>query len=289
MGVWRDPILKPIPVPEDIKNTWFSLGSYKYQLLPTQYHFLAANEEYVSYMGAYGCGKTRTGALKAVLSSMYPNNRGIVGRLASTDLEQTTERDLLDLLQEAELLKEAPNSRNKTAIVHCIDPATGANLGYTSEISFQHLDDPRHLRGRHIGWSWIDEASEVDRKAWQNLIGRQRWAPYKGRYQAFATGNTEGHNWIYDFFFNEEAMKQMICGKPDCRLSAVDCNRQMRLKRRGLHATTYENYFLPPDYISNMASAYTAEERARYMEGSFDIFEGAVFKEFNPDLHVLSV
>ena len=287
MAVWKDPLLPKIVIPTDLEKQWFQLGSAKYQLLPHQYEFLAAKEELIGLVGGYGSGKTFPGVLKTAHLAMFPNNRIIVGRLAATDLEETTQRDLVDFLYEAELLKEAPNSKTKKAIVYCVDPVTQKNLGYTSEISFQHLDDPKHLRGRHIGAFWIDEGSEVHKDAWKNLIGRMRLPVFKGRYQAYVTGNPEGHNWIYDEFFNEEYLTLKVCGHPKCRLSPVDCNAALRRKRRGIHTTTYNNVFLPQDYVENMISSYSAEERARFLEGSFDVFEGAIFREFNHDLHVL--
>jgi PBSX family phage terminase large subunit len=241
----------------------------------------------IAYMGGFGSAKTFVGILKATHLSMFPNNRGIVGRLNSTDLEDTTQRDMLDFLREAELLKEAPNVRTKRATVYCVDPLTGKNLGYTSEISFQHMDDPTHLRGRKIGWFWIDEASEVHKDAGKNLMARMRLPAFAGRYQALYTGNPEGHNYIYDDFFNEELIKKLVCGHPQCTLSPEECNKNLRLKRRGIHAPTYENYFLPPDYVQNMLASYSPTERQRYLDGSFDVFEGAVFPEFSRELHLI--
>jgi len=116
-----------------------------------------------------------------------------------------------------------------------------------------------------------------------------RLPAFRGRYKAILTGNPEGRNYLYDFFFNEELLTTMICGRPDCRLKPEDCNKKMRLKRRGIHATSYQNYFLPPDYIDTMVSSFTAEERERYLAGSFDVFTGQIFKEFNHDLHVLDI
>lgn len=285
--IWTDPLLKTIAVPEDLKSQWFTLGSAKFQLLPKQYQFLKANEEFLAFISGYGGGKTRVGSYKSAFNSMVPNNRGLVGMEAGTDLTETAERDLLDFLYEAQLLKKAPTSKDHTAIIHCIDLATGKNLGYDSEISFVHLDDPKHVRGRHLGWFWIDEGSKVKREAWQNLIGRLRLPAFRNRYQAFTTGNPEGHNWIYDFFYNQEFLETMICGKPDCKYSNSECNRRMRLKRRSFHCTSYENYFLPPEYIDQMVSSFTDEERRRYVEASFDVFEGQIFKEFRHDLHVV--
>ncbi len=287
--IWYDPLLPEIVVPSDLSKQWFQLGSKKFQLLPSQYKFLSAKEQIVVGMGGYGSSKTFGGVLKVAHLAMFPNNRGIVGRFAATDLEETTQRDLVDFLHEAELLHTAPNQKTKKAIVHCVDPVTQRNLGYTSEISFQHMDDPKHLRGRHIGYYWIDEASEVHKDAMKNLAGRLRLKAFAGRYQALLTGNPEGQNYLYDLAFNQELIEKMVCGHPQCKLSPEDCNRNLRLKRRGIHSTSYENYFNPPDYVENMLASYSPEERQRFIEGSFDIFEGAAFREFDRAMHVLTV
>ncbi len=289
MAIWSDPVLSTIPVPADLKKQWFQIGSTKYQLLPSQYKLLAAKEERVCVIGGYGSSKTFGGVLKVVHWAMQPKNRIIVGRMNATDLEETTQRDLVDFLHDAELLKTAPNQKTKKAIVYCVDPVTHKNLGYTSEISFQHMDNPKHLRGRHIGNFWIDEASEVHPDAGKNLAGRLRLPALAGMYQGLFTGNPEGHNYLYDDFFNEKLITKKVCGHPSCTLNPYDCNIAVRRKFRGIHAKTYENYFLPPDYIEGMLASYSPNERERFLDASFDVFEGAAFGEFNRDLHVLEV
>lgn len=288
MAIWKDPLLPRIVIPPDLDKQWFQLGSAKFQLLPHQYETLAAKEEDIVILGGFGCAKTKTGILKMSHFLMIPENRIVVGRFAATDLEETTQRDFIEFLYEAELLKVAPNQKTKKAIVYCVDPVTGESLGYTSEVSFQHMDDPAHLKGRHLGGYWIDEASEVHPDADKNLKGRLRLPALAGRYQALKTGNTQGHNYLYDQVFNEEEITKKICGHPQCPLTPADCNRNLRLKRRGIHAKTYDNHFLPPGYVDGMLSSYSPNERERYLEGSFDSFEGSVFSEFSHDLHVLS-
>ncbi len=291
-GIWSDPLLPVIPVPSDIRTRWFTLGSAKFQLLPKQYEFLASQEEFLGYIGGVGSGKSKIGCIKSAYLSMTPGNRGIVGMFAGTDLRTTTERDLLDFLKEAELLKAPPTDRGtsdkpgRTALVHCIDIQTGRSLGEHAEIEFIHMDDPQHVRSRKLGWGWIDEASKVRQAAWVEMIGRLRLPVFAGKYKAIETGNPEGHNHVYDFFFNEELLTKKTCGDPLCTLGAVECNRQhIRLKRRGIHCTSYENYFLPPDYVANMLASYSEDQRLRLIEASFDVFEGQIFKEFRHDLH----
>ena len=237
----------------------------------------------------HNCAKTDAGVKKVAHWAMSPNNRILVGRNASTDLEETTQRDLVDFLYEAELLVTAPNQKRKCAVVNCVDPVTQRNLGYQSEIWFQHLDDPKHLRGRHLGAVWIDEASEVKHDAYLNLLGRLRLPAFRGRYQTLVTGNPEGRNWCYDLGYNEELLTKMVCGQPGCtRSHPEECNTHLRRKRRAIHARSVDNYFLPPDYIESMLAGYTVQQRKRYMDGEFDVFEGAAFGEFDPELHVLT-
>jgi PBSX family phage terminase large subunit len=288
MAVWKDPLIPKIIIPPDLDSQWFRLGSKKYQLTPSSYEMLCAKEELIVSMGGYGSSKTDGGVKKIAHLAMFPNNRILVGRNAATDLEETTQRDLCDFLYEAELMKTPPNSKTKKAIVYCVDPVTNKSLGYTSEISFQHLDDPKHLRGRHIGAYWIDEASEVKKEAKKNLDGRLRLPAFAGRYQAIVTGNPEGRNWCFDLAFNEELLTGLQCqSKKHVHKSAEESNLCVRLKRRGIHARSIDNRFLPDDYIENMLASFTPAEKRRYMDGEFDVFEGAIFSEFENDLHVI--
>lgn len=291
MAVWKDPLTPRIAIPskEELKRTWYQLGSKKYQLLPHQYELLRAKEETLVMMGGYGCAKTDAGVKKVAHWAMIPNNRIIVGRNAATDLEETTQRDLMDFLWEAELVKVAPNSKTKKAIIHCVDPATNAPLGYTAEISFQHLDDPKHLRGRHIGNYWIDELSETKVAAHLNLQGRLRLPCQAGRYQALLTGNPDGFNWGYDIGWNEERITTAVCKNPEhYHPTLEEGNRCLRLRVRAIHARSIDNWFLPPSYIENMLANYTAAQVQMYMDGEFMVMEGAVFTEFDRSVHVLA-
>ncbi len=286
---WIDPFLPVIEIPSDIRTRWFTLGSAKFQLLPKQYEYLTAQEEFLAFISGVGGGKSKIGCVKSTYLSMEPGNRGIVGMYAGSDLKATTERDLLDFLQEAELLKQAPSGNPpRIAKIHCVDLKTNQSLGMESEIELIHMDDPKHVRSRKVGWFWIDEGSKVSPLAWVETIARMRLPVFAGKYKGMVTGNPEGHNWIYDFFFDRDTLSKKTCGDPACPLSPVDCNKyHIRLKRRGIHCTSFENYFLPPDYLANMLASYSDEQRRRLVEAEFDVFEGQIFKEFRHDLHCI--
>ncbi len=125
-------------------------------------------------------------------------------------------------------------------------------------------------------------------------MGRMRLPAANGEYVMYVTGNPEGHNWIYDFFFNKEIAESLHCRKISCkfgcRLSVegkVACNKVQRLKRRAFHCTSEDNYYLPEDYLDIMRSGMSEEDFERYVMASFDVFSGQIFAEWNEDVHVV--
>jgi len=55
-----------------------------------------------------------------------------------------------------------------------------------------------------------------------------------------------------------------------------------------VEATTFDNKKnLPDDYIKHMEKSYSPEMVKRYLYGSWDVFEGQVFVEFNKNTHVV--
>ena len=271
MAAWLDPILPKLktPSPEELRATPMRLGDAIFYLLPKQWDFMWCTERFPTYTAGYGAGKTKSGIYRGARLSMQPNNIGIVGRAASTDLVLTTQRDMLDFFKEANLLKSEPGKKFG-AIVYCVDPFTNKSLGETSEIQFQHMEDPDHLHGYQVGWAWPDERSEIPYASWLKLIGRMRLAHIPVR-SAFATGNPNGHDWGYDYWFNPEKVMAL----PD----------SVRLQRRGIHATSFENYYLDPQYIEDMKGSYPEEWLQRYLMGDMDVFEGQAFKEFAHEIH----
>lgn len=250
-------------------NTPIRLGDASFNLLPKQWEFVFCRERMVNYTGGFGSGKTRAGIYRGSFCSMQPNNIGLVGRAAATDLILTTQREMLDFFKEANLLKSEPGKKHG-AIVYCVDPETNRSLGETSEIHFQHMEDPDHLHGYQLGWVWPDERSEIPYASWLKLIGRLRLKNVPFR-TAFSTGNPNGRDWGFDYWFNPEKLLKLPIAS--------------RLERRGIHATSYENHFLPEQYLADMAASYPEEWLKRYLLGDMDVFEGQAFKEFSHSIH----
>ncbi len=268
-----------IPSDEELKNTPFYFGHKEVRFLPKQWEFVFANEMEIGYIGGVGSAKTQSGIMRATrLSTWYPGNRGIIGRYAATDLASTAQRDALEFWEEAKLLddfKERGKYKVPTAILKCVDPITQEILrGKTSEVQFLHLDDPNHILGHKVGWFWAEEIQQVSRDAWNKLHTRMRLPGFEHVYSGFCTGNPDGHNWPYMHFFDPESLAQL--------------KAEVRNKRRSIHATSYENWFLSKEYLENMESTFSEKFRKKMMDASFDVFEGQIFEEFSVKTHTFN-
>ena len=141
-----------------------------------------------------------------------------------------------------------------------------------SEVIFRHLDDMQSLTNMNLSGFWIDQAEETSEDAYDFLIGRIR-RPVKRR-EGFITFNPNGHDWIWRRF------KKGI---------GVDGKQLPNVTDYFLvMASTLENQEnLPDDYLKGLL-AQPKEWQKRYVQGSFDVFSGQIFDEFNPRIHVLN-
>ncbi len=146
-----------------------------------------------------------------------------------------------------------------------------------SSILYQGLQDK--LVGTNLGWFWIDQAEEVPEDRFADLIGRlrketalydeeQRLLGYAPQY-GFVTFNPEGSNhWLYRFFHDASPKKLE--------------NSQLYM------ASTYQGRdagFVSQAYITGILKTFPEAAQKRYLEGSWDSFEGRVYPGFEPTIH----
>jgi hypothetical protein len=246
--------------------------------LPTQTAFMSDHEHrFRAYGGGYANGKTTAGCVLAVLLSHFiPDNRGFIGRWDGKELRQSTM---------AEFFKVCPpqmiDKRNDQQGLLRFKPQYGG-----SEILYGDLKED--VVGPNLGWFWIDQAEEVEEARWNTLVGRLRkqtpmpqtggepfrdaqgnilYAPTYG----LATFNPEGRShWLWRFFHPDSPEV-----KPGYRL---------------YEAQTYDGLaagFVSKDYVDGMLAVFPPEAVKRYLEGSWDVFEGRIYPQFAVDTHVL--
>lgn len=184
----------------------------------------------------------------------------LIGRRHSTDLSDSTQRDFLNLF----------GGMGKWS------PKNGSFKFYKdgqmwSEVIFRHLDDLQSLTNMNLSGFWIDQAEEVAEEAYDFLVGRIR-RPVQRR-EGFITFNPGGHDWIWRRFLKK-------IGKDGKRMSNADDYFLVT-------ASTLENrQNLPEDYVKGLLAMPKAYVK-RFVEGSFDVFAGQIFDEFNPSIHVI--
>jgi hypothetical protein len=233
-----------------------------YKPLPKQGKFHGANAKYRAFGGGFGNGKTSAGCVEALaLSLEYPGTEGVICRKTRPELLATTmdvffnggggDPDAGDFTGcPQELIRSHNKSQSKVTLVN------------GSIIHYWPLDDPTKLTNLNLGWFLIDQAEEVSEEMFLMLKGRLRRkrSPRKG----MLLFNPNGHDWIWKLFVNMKL--------PDHKL---------------IHAKTTDNPNLPADYLQELMR-YPESWRKRFMEGSFDVFTGQIWPEYDPEVHEIN-
>lgn len=233
----------------------------QYELFPKQDAFVFDEHRFSAYGGGFGNGKTLAGAIRTYNHCMENKDAFfLVGRRHATDLEDSTQRDFLNLF--GHMGKWSPKRKS---FAFYIDGQKQA------EVIFRHLDDMQSLTNMNLSGFWIDQAEEVAEDAFDFLVGRIR-RPVKRR-EGFITYNPNGHDWIWRKFIKK-------IGKDGKRLTnASDYSIVI--------ASTLENQQnLPEDYVKGLL-AMPKDWVKRFVQGSHDVFAGQIYDEFNPHIHVL--
>jgi len=128
-----------------------------------------------------------------------------------------------------------------------------------SEIIFESADSQRkieRLRGTSLAWFWIDEAAQVDQRAWEIMTGRLRQGEYLN---AFVTTTPKGKNWVHDRFVDDSP-------------AAVSTTT---------HVPTQANPHTPETYTDEVVEEYEGRFYEQEVLGEFVGFEGLVYPWFD--------
>jgi len=230
-------------------------------LFPKQVKFVMSPSKYSGYGGGFGNGKTMSGCIKAFRHcSEQPNAFFLIGRRHATDLRDSTRKDFLELFGDEGVFKEKDN---------IFKFPNGA------EIIFRHLDDMKSLTNMNLSGFWIDQAEEIGEDAFKFLVGRLRRMKGITRREGYITFNMNGHDWIHRVFKKGIDIKgeQIPNWENDYEL---------------IEAATLENaHNLPKDYVDALM-AQDPEYIKRYVYGSWDVFQGQIFGDWNPMVHVIA-
>jgi PBSX family phage terminase large subunit len=233
----------------------------KYVPLERQAAFHASPAKYRGYVGGFGSGKTIAGCVEALIQSLeHPGNRGLIGRKSYKELKATTQSEFLRILP-----KEMIADWNKSDGI--------LKLKNGSEILFWNLENPDTFKSLNLGWFYLDEATEIDEEVFNILRGRIRLKRDSNGKQirrcGWLTTNPNGHDWVWKFF---ESLQSKI---------------YYQLNYHLIKSPTRDNKYLPEDYIQDLIETYPPEWLARFMDGSFDAFEGQIYPALSESFHLI--
>lgn len=233
-----------------------------YRPMPKQNEFHGCPAKYRYFGGGVGNGKSSAGCVEGLtLALEYPGSVGMIARRTRPELKATTQHvffnggggdpnsgDFEGCPQE--LIRKWNKTEGKLTLIN------------GSIIHFWPLDDPDKLSNLNLGWFLIDQCEEVPEDMVLMLMGRLRQlnAPRCG----LLLFNPNGHDWIWRRVVHLEYPNEKL-----------------------IHATTRDNPNLPSDYIESLMQ-WPEAWRRRFMEGSFDVFTGQIWPEFDPASHTIN-
>lgn len=220
-------------------------------------------KKYRFFVGGWGNGKTSAGVVEALMLAIeYPGSTGVIARKTRPELKATTQRHFFEGGGGNEAKGDFTGC--PPALIKKFNKTEGKlELINGSVIWFWPLDEPAKLQNLNLGWFLIDQAEEVPEEMFLMLKGRLRQE--NGPRCGLLLANPEGHNWIW-----------MYC-----------VQRPQDFPDMGMvHAKTKDNPNLPEDYIEALERMPKAWVE-RFMEGSFDVFSGQIYPEFDRDVHVV--
>jgi terminase large subunit-like protein len=250
----------------------FSIRSHKgdiYIPLPTQAAFHQSKARYRSYIGFLSAGKSLCGSVEAFTRAIskpgHRPGRTIICRESYPQLIKSTWKTFRGVVEQScpDLIeRETQSTYDIKLVLKNGWEFWGMNLRNHQDFGSIEADD-----------IWIDEANDdgIGMDSYSMLVGRagRNILPYEEA-RAWTTGNPGGRNWLYDLFFKHR----------------LEGGRKIE-DHEGFQPKPDENIHMDADYWNNLRRIYSDEWIAKFLEGSFDVFEGQILDNLDRDIHVI--
>lgn len=233
-----------------------------YQPMPHQEIFHSDPARFKAFFGGYGSGKTRTTDQEIFMLALEnPGTTGLITAATVRQLEETSFKTFFEDVCPPPLIKEHKKQEAKTILVN------------GTELLWRSSDDEGKLRSLNLGFFKMEEASEQKYEIFVQLQARLR--DTRMRHHVGLLSSNPDMGWIKTHFLLRSG--KIVGGEVDYSLQLTETN-----KNYSSHiAPTHLNIYLPPDFILDLESSKPEWWIKRYLKGSFEHTEGAVYPNFS--------
>lgn len=251
-------------------NTWWTVCTecnvffFAYEPMPHQLRFHRDPAKFKLFGGGFGSSKTTTvGAEFVQLALNTPNGVGLVGASTYPQLERTSKKQVMDMLPE-EFIENMDKKNNVMTLTN----------GY--EIMFRSFDDEQKLRSLNLCHVIMEEANGTQFSIFTQLQTRLRHHATKDHKILIST-NPDA-NWVRTEILMKSAR---IFGAEERyvrNIADINPNISTHIAKTSL------NTYLPPNYEADIAVGKPDWWIAKFLKGSFNFSEGAVYPNFQKNV-----
>lgn len=223
------------------------------ELLKHQVRFIKSEKRHTGLVAGYGAGKSHAGVYKTIKKKMLYKNVDVAYYLPTYPLIKDI---AFPKFSEALTNLNIPFKLNRSDKEFIFENG--------SRIILRSMDNPDLIVGYEVGYSLIDEADVLPtnkmKELFVKILSRNRKPLPNGDINQLDFVSTpEGFKFLYDFFVKKPSEDKVL-----------------------IKGRSYDNPFLPKDYLEAMESQYTAEQINAYLNGEFiNLTSGNVYRNYD--------
>lgn len=254
--------------------------------------FQASRAKVQMFGGGFGNGKT-TGAIVKTLQVCkdYPGANVLIARSTYPKLNDTIRKEFLAWCPKSWIKRKNLSQENVVELVN----GTVINFRYMQQGGKAGESSTSNLLSATYDLIVVDQVEdpEIVEKDFLDLLGRLRGStPYQGEDPTMPTTGPRWvilmcnptRNWVYRKLVKPLHDLKHGIANPDLLLDEDTGLPMIEL----FEGSTYENKDnLPADFIKTQEAAYKGQMRERFLLGKWGAYEGLVYSEYDPSVHLI--